>query len=270
MIRRVRMIILLILTVFYYGCATELEEVVMRPSTPPVRLVSLESEEIHAYFEVANVQEYQKLIPSAFGMPERPLCRVSVIDFYKMESGQPYLEVRVQILVTYKKAQSDHAILGWYYIDEPVTTEEALWGRFTGGFPKFVRKITFERSENKYIGTSYDRDGKTVALRLVLETNKTGLTPDETNFLETVSPMPAFTIHDGRVLEWAPIGGGYKVYGLERVWPSRYEVRLGNCSIEYLRDPRNYLQRLGIGKCITGYWLKPKIRIQLGVPTGGR
>jgi hypothetical protein len=54
-------------------------------------------------------------------------------------------------------------------------------GTFTGGFPKFLRKITFERYENKYIGTSYGRDGKTVAMRLILET-KIGLTPDEKGF----------------------------------------------------------------------------------------
>ena len=100
----VKKILILILMFLFYGCATESEEVVKRPSVPPVRLISLENEEIYAYFEVANIQEYQKLVPSIFSMPERPLCRVVVVDFYKMESGPPYLEVRIQILVKYKKS----------------------------------------------------------------------------------------------------------------------------------------------------------------------
>jgi hypothetical protein len=270
MIKFTKIIFLLILMFSYYGCATESEEVVKRPNTPPVRLIFLENEQIYAYFEVANIPEYQKLVPSIFSMPERPLCRVAVIDFYKMESGPPFLEVRIQILVKYKKSKSEKEILGWYYIEEPVTTEEALWGRFYGGFPKFLRKITLEKYENKYVGTSYGRDGKTVALRLILDIKKTGLTPDEEGFLDFISPMLAFTIEDGKVLEWGTAGGGrYKVYELEKALPRVYQVRFANCSIDYSKDPKNYLQRLGIGKCITAYWLKEKLRVQLGVPVGG-
>jgi hypothetical protein len=265
-----KIILILLLTLFYYGCATESEEIVKRPNTPPVRLIFLENEQIYAYFEVANIQEYQKLVPSIFSMPERPLCRVAVIDFYKMESGPPFVEVRINILVKYKKSQSEKEILAWYYIEEPVTTEEALWGRFTGGFPKFLRRITLERYENKYVGTSYGRDGKTVALKLILDIKKIGLTPDEEGFLNFISPMPALTIKDGKVLEWAAVGGGkYKVHEFQKALPRVFQVRFGNCSIEYSKDPKNYLRRLGIGKCITAYWLKEKSRVQLGVPVGG-
>jgi len=263
-------ILILILMLLLYGCATESEEVVKRPSTPPVRLIFLENEQLFAYFEVENIQEYKKLVPSIFSMPEKPLCRVVVIDFYKMESGPPFLEVRIQILVKYKKPQSGKEILAWYYIEEPVTTEEALWGRFYGGFPKFLRKITFERYENKYVGTSYGRDGKTAALKLTLDIKKTGLTPDEKGFLDFISPMPALTIKDGKVLEWGTAGfGKYKVHEFEKALPRVYQVRFANCSIDYSKDPKNYLQRLRIGKCITAYWLKEKLRVQLGVPVGG-
>jgi hypothetical protein len=270
MIKFAKIIFLLILMVSYFGCATESEEVVKRPNIPPVQLTFLENEQIWAYFEVGNIQEYQKLVPSIFSMPERPLCRVAVIDFYKMESGPPFLEVRIQILVKYKKSQSGKEILAWYYIEEPVTTEEALLGRFYGGFPKVLRKITLEKYENKYVGTSYDRDGITVALRLFLDMKKTGLTPDEKGFLDFILSTRALTIKDGKVLEWGTIGGGqYKVYEMEKVAPRVYQVRFANCSIDYSKDPKNYLQRLGIGKCITAYWLKEKLRFELGVPVGG-
>jgi len=92
MMKFAKIILILILTLFYYGCATESEEVVKRPNIPPVRSIFLENEQIYAYFEVTNIQEYKKLVPSVFSMPERPLCRVAVIDFYKMESAPPYLK----------------------------------------------------------------------------------------------------------------------------------------------------------------------------------
>jgi Acetoacetate decarboxylase (ADC) len=270
MIRLGRIIFLLILMFSYFGCVTESGEVVKRPNSPPVKLISLENEQIYAYFEAANIQEYQKLVPSIFSMPERPLCRVVIVDFYKMEAGPPFREVWIQILVKYKKSQNEKEMLAWYYIEEPVTTEEALWGRFTGGFPKFLRKITFERYENKYVGTSYGRDGKTIALRLVLDTKKTGLTADEETFLNFVSPMRALTIKDGKVLEWGTVGGGkYKVQEVEKVRPEVYQVRFATCSIDYSKDPENYLQRLDIGRCISAYWLRLKLRYQLGVPVEG-
>jgi hypothetical protein len=82
--------------------------------------------------------------------------------------------------------------------------------------------------------------------------------------------MRALTIKDGKVLEWGEIGGGRnKVYELEKALPKVYQVQFANGSIEYPKDPKNYFHRLGMGKCITAYWLKEKLRIQLGVPVGG-
>jgi hypothetical protein len=51
--------------------------------------------------------------------------------------------------------------------------------------------------------------------------------------------MRALTIKDGKVLEWGEVGRGkYKVYELEEALPRLYQVRFGNCSIEYSKDPR--------------------------------
>jgi hypothetical protein len=57
-------IIILVLMSFCYGCATDSEEVVKRPGVPRVRHIYLENEQIFAYFEVTNIQEYKKLVPS--------------------------------------------------------------------------------------------------------------------------------------------------------------------------------------------------------------
>lgn len=122
MVKFAKMILILILVIPYYGCTTDSEEVVKRLSVPRVRHIYLENEQIYAYFEVTNIQEYKKMVPSIFSMPERPLCRVAVIDFYKMESAPPYLKSKIDILVKYKKSQSEKEILAWYHLEMPVTT----------------------------------------------------------------------------------------------------------------------------------------------------
>jgi hypothetical protein len=249
-----KIILILILMFLFYGCATGSEEIVKRPSRPPVKHIYLELEEIFAYFEVTNIQEYQKLIPSIFSMPERPLCRVAVRDFYKMESAPPYVKSMIDILVKYKKSPSEKEIMVWYCLEMPVTTEDALWGRFLYGDPKVLRKVTFESYENKYVGTSYGRDGKTPTLKLILELKKAELTRDEKGFLDFVSPIPALTIKDDKVFWWA--GSKYKTYELEKVAPKSFKVKFGGCSLEYPKDPKNYLHRLGVGKFIIGYWSK--------------
>lgn len=261
MIKFAKIIFLFILMSSCYGCATESEEVVKPPSQPFVPHIYLEKELIVAYFEVTNITEYKKVVPNIFSMPERPLCRVSAVDYYKTEAGPPYLESIIEILVKYKKPQGGKEILAWYFLEVPVTTENALWGRFVSGFPKVLRKITFERYENKYVGTSYGRDGKTPALKLVLQLRKGDLTPDEKSFLDSILPFPSFTIKDGKVRNWGVFGGGkYKVYELEKVAPQIWNIKFGDCSIEYPNDPKNYLYRLGIGKFITGYWVRLKYR----------
>ena len=244
-----------------YGCATMSEEVVNRPSGPPPRFIYLEQESIIAYFEVTNINEYRRLIPSIFSMPERPLCRVAVVDYYKMESPAPYQESMIHILVKYRKSESEKEILTWYCLEMPVTTEEALWGRFIFGYPKVLRKVTLENQSPKYIGTSYSRDGKTPALKLILEMKPRELTPDERSFLDFISPESFVTIKEGKVFNWGSIK--YKTYELEKVAPQIWSIQFGDCSIEYPNDPKNYLNRLGLGKFITGFWLKQKYRYSL-------
>ena len=90
----------------------EEEEILQRPRLPPgVGPICLEQESIVAFFEVTDIDEYKKLIPNIFSMPERLVCRVEVINFYKTESRQPYLETAVTILVKFKKAMSGEEML---------------------------------------------------------------------------------------------------------------------------------------------------------------
>jgi hypothetical protein len=268
-------IILILLLVFpFYGYALEVEEeeILLRPRVPfGVVPIYLEQESIIAFFEVNDIDWYKKLIPSIFSMPDRPICRVEVVNFYKMESRPPYLEAAVTILVKFKKAMSGEEMLAWHFLGLSVTSEEALWGRISG-FPKVLRKVTLESDANKYLGISYARDGNTPTLKLTLELKKGKPTRDEKRFLDFVSPIPLLTIHTniipsamhGKVINRGVLGGGkYKIYELEKVAPQIWNIKFGDCSIEYPNDPNNYLARLGIGKYITGYWLKQKLRYKI-------
>ncbi len=246
-----------------YALETDKEELLLRPSQPYVEHIFLEQESISAYFEVTNIEEYQKMIPSIFTMPEKPLCLVKINNFYKMESAPPYLEAIVQILVRFKRPQSGEEISAWHFLGLSVTSEEALWGRI-GGYPKVLRKVTFENQANRYIGTSYAHDGQTPTLKLILQLGKSAPTPDEKRFLDFVSPIPGLTIKDGKAINRGVVGGGkYKIYELEKAAPQVWNIQFGDGTIEYPSVPNNYLSRLGIGKFITGFWLKQKARYKI-------
>ena len=265
MLRHAKFFLIFLLVYPFYGYALEIEreEILQRPSRPYVEHIFLEQELISAYFEVTRFDEYKNLIPSIFSMPEQPLCRVIINNFYKMESAPPYLEAVVQILVKFKKPQSGDEIPAWHYLGLSVTSEEALWGRI-GGYPKVLRKVTFENHGKTYIGISYARDGNTPALKLALELKKRRPTRDEKKFLDFVSPIPGLTIKGGRAINRGAIGGGkYSIYELENVAPQIWNIKFGDCRIEYPTDPNNYLSRLGTGKFITGYWLKQKYRYKI-------
>ena len=159
---------------------------------------------------------------------------------------------------------SGEEMLAWHFLGLSVTSEEALWGRISD-FPKVLRKVTLESDANKYLGISYARDGNTPTLKLTLELKKGKPTRDEKRFLDFVSPIPFLTIMHGKVFNRGVVGGGkYKIYELEKVAPQIWNIKFGDCSIEYPNDPNNYLARLGIRKCITGYcWLKQKLRYKI-------
>jgi len=266
-IRFFELILVFILLLPLSGHTLEIakKELLLRPSAPRVDHVFLERESITAFFEITNIDGYKELIPNIFSMPERPLCRVEVINFYKMESAPPYREAALTILVKFKNPKSGLEMPAWHFLGLTVTSGEALWGRL-GGFPKVLRKVTLERDADKYVGISYSRDGNTPALKLTLEVTKGEPTRDEKRFLDFVTPIEALTIlRDGRVINRGsgPGGGKYKIYEFDKISPNVWNIRFGVCSIEYPNDPNNYLARLGIGKSITGYWLRQKSRFKI-------
>jgi hypothetical protein len=113
-----RITLILVLTSFLSACPrhpqTQAQTTPQNLSGP---LVYLESDRIGAFFEVRNLEEYQKLIPKIFKMPERALCQVSFVDNYRMENGPVYLLSSLSILVSHE------GTLGWYILTMPETHE---------------------------------------------------------------------------------------------------------------------------------------------------
>jgi hypothetical protein len=262
MLRYAKFFLILLLAYPFDGYALEMEreEILQRPSRPYVEHIFLEQESISAYFEVTHIDEYKNLIPSIFSMPEKPLCMVKINNFYKMESP-PILRPFPDTCQFRRPQVGRNTCLAFPQVVSP--SEEALWGRFAG-YPKVLRKVTFENHANKYIGTSYTRDGNAPTLKLTLELKKAKLTRDEKRFMDFVSPIPGLTVKGGKVINRGVVGGGkYKIYELEDVAPQIWNIKFGDCTIEYPSDPNNYLHRLGIGKFITGFWLKQKVRYKI-------
>jgi hypothetical protein len=211
--------------------------------------VYLESDRICAFFEVQNLTEYQKLVPRIFKIPEKPLCQIYFADNYKMENGPTYLLSSVSILVSHE------ASLGWYILTMPETHEDPVWrGVFYWGYPKIVRNVTLENGKDRYVGTSYEEDGKTPEFRLILNAKKTPLALPEKQFLDFISPIPSLTVKNGKVHKWG--GSQHPIYNLEKVAPRIWKIKLGESSVEYPNGPKNLLNRLNLGRCITGYWGK--------------
>jgi hypothetical protein len=252
-----RLLLSLILLWGLAGCTTHWEaqhEKTSQKYEGPV--FWLESDRICAFFEVQNVKEYQELIPKIFKMPERPLCQITVADNYKMENGPTYLLSSISILVSHE------ASLGWYVLTMPETHElpvrrgVTLWG-----YPKIVRNVTLESAEDTYVGTSYEKDGKTPEFTLTLNVKKTPLESEEKQFFDFIAPIPLLTIKAGKVLRFG--GGQQPVYNLEKQAPRVWKIKLGEGSVAYPNDPKNLLNRLSVGRCITGYWGNMKYRYSL-------
>lgn len=216
-----------------------------------------EQESIVAYFEATRLDEYRRVLPAVFAMPERPLVRVSVIDFYEMVNGAAYLESVIALAAVHEGRS------GWFVVTMPVTNGDSCYGgRSAWGYPKVVRRITLEKGLDRYVGVSYAPGGRVPEFRLTLDA-AAGAPGDEAHeVLRHVAPMVgSFTLKDGRVLRFG--AGGRPAYDLERAAPSVWKVWLGRPTLEFPREPDNLLQRLGTGRALAGYWVRQRARYSI-------
>jgi len=210
-----------------------------------------ESDFIRGYFEPANLAAYRLAVPAPFTMPPRPMVRVSVLDYFGMSSGPVYLESEVSVLVLHEGQP------GWFVLTMPVTDGDACaGGRYALGTPKVVRRITMERSADRYVGTSYARGGRAPEFALSMDVRQ----PSEPalEVLRFVYPFPDYYFLRQQVVKV----GGLRTSAdkLESSAPAIWKVRLGEARLEHPHETENLLQRLGVGAPLAGYWGRLKFR----------
>ena len=223
-----------------------------RRFTPPI--VYTESDFIRVYFEAADPAAYRRAIPEPFTAPPRPLVRVSVLDFYKMENGPIYLESEVSVLALHEGRP------GWVVLTMPVTDGDACaGGRNALGTPKVMRRVTLERGASAYVGTSYARGGRTKDFTLNVDVAEPGDAARE--ILRMVAPYPDYNLLNGRVMTY----GGLRrpVYELEDTAPGIWKVRLGEGRLDFPHEPQSLLHRLGVGKPLAAYWARLSYRFSI-------
>ena len=223
-----------------------------RRYTPPI--VYAESDFIRVYFEATDPATYRRAIPEPFTMPPRPLVRVSVLDFYGMENGPRYRESEISVLALHEGRP------GWVVLTMPVTDGDACaGGRNALGTPKVMRRVTLERADTHYVGTSYARGGRTSEFKLQLEIAEPGAAARE--LLRFVAPFPDYNLLNGRVMTY----GGLRqpAYELEEAAPGIWKVRLGEGRLDYPREPQSLLHRLGVGQPLAAYWGQLRYRYSI-------
>ncbi|HBH02822.1 MAG TPA: hypothetical protein DDZ42_13030 [Candidatus Rokubacteria bacterium] len=220
------------------------------------RFVYQEQHLIRAYFEAADPAAYRRAIPPAFAVPERPLVRVTVLDFYAMASGPTYRESEVSVLALHEGEP------GWVVLTMPVTDGDSCGGgRSTWGYPKVVRRVTLEGGPDRYVGVSYAPGGRAPELTLTLELAGAAPGEDAREVLRFVSPFPSLTLRAGRVMRFG--GDRRPAWELERAAPDVYRVRLGHARLEVSREPDTLLRRLGVGRPLAAYWARVRARYSI-------
>src|SRR5712692_7531835 len=210
-----------------------------------------ESDYIRAFFEPGDLAAYRQAILSPLVMPERPLVRVSVIDFYKMAYGSTYLESEISLMALHGHQP------GWFLLTMPLTDGDAcLGGRTRLGTPKVMRRVTLARGANRYVGTSFGWGGRAPDFTLTVDV---GERDEAGRDVLRFALLPYLTLLGGRVLQF----GGF-TRSLEEVERAGIlTLRHGQARLEFPREPANLLHRLGVGRPLAAHWARLRLRYSI-------
>jgi hypothetical protein len=211
-----------------------------------------ESDYIRGYFEPTNLAAYQQALPRPFGMPARPLIRIAFLDFYDMAQGPTYLETEVAIL------GMDGTQPGWVVLTLPVTNGPAcIGGRDLFGLAKVMRRISFTRAPDRYVGTLYTRGAEKVDFTLTVEMNDPGAAARE--FLRQYGVYPQFGLLNGKVLRFGGSGTSFA----ELAARGDYQIKLGTARLDVSPDPTSLANRLGIGAPLAAHWSRMRAKYSI-------
>ena len=223
-----------------------------RRFTPPI--VYLENDFIRTYLAPADLAAYRRALPAMLAMPPRPLIRVSVLHFSRMENGPVYHESEVSVLALHEGQP------GWFVLTMPVTDGDACaGGRSALGTPKVMRRITLERGVDRYVGTSYAPGGRSPDFTLTLDVGEPAEAAREV--LRFATPFPDFYLLQGRIVR---VGGlPAPLEDMARAAPGIWTVKLGEGRLAFAHGPESLLQRLGVGPPMASYWARMRYRFSI-------
>jgi hypothetical protein len=211
-----------------------------------------ESDYIRGYFEPTNLAAYRQALPVPFTMPARPLIRIAFLDFYDMAQGPTYLETEVAIL------GMDGTQPGWVVLTLPVTNGPAcIGGRDLFGLAKVMRRISFVRAADRYVGTLYTRGAEKVDFTLTVAIGEPGAAARE--LLRQYGVYPQFGLLKGKVLRFGGSGTSFT----ELAARGDYQIKLGTARLDVSPDPSSLVNRLGVGAPVAAHWSRIRVKYSI-------
>jgi hypothetical protein len=233
-------ILLPIVFLFALGCSSALTQKPIEPSEPPYTYHEFDG--IVVFYKTQDLAIYRELLPTVFEMPDEPLIRTFVIDYYKMDKAtQPYREAAVYLLAKYAGKPA------WHCVTMPVTSDEArIGGIYYLGYPKIMGDVALKRSRTTYTGR-LKLKGKTV-MTITLEAKGHTITSEEKEWFEKVKAIPQLNILDGKIYQ-PRFGSGVSDKTLPEIaamYPDKLQLEVGKA--ELFLDPAaaaGHSERLG-------------------------
>jgi hypothetical protein len=227
----------LLLFVVAGGCSSTLTQEQSEP-----RYTYHEFDGIVVFYKTRDVAIYRELLPTVFEMPDEPLVRAFVIDYYKMDKAtEPYREAAVYLLAKYDGKPS------WHCVTMPVTSDDArIGGIYYLGYPKIMGDVTLQRSRSAYTG-QLNLQGKAV-MTITLEAKGHMVTSEERQWFEKLKAIPSLNILNGKVYEprFGSGSGERTLLEIAETYPDKFQLKVGTARL--FMDPAaagGHSERLG-------------------------
>jgi hypothetical protein len=184
---------------------------------------------IFTAYEPQDLKLYRQILPKEFGMPDRPIAALFVVDYVKVVPlpMTPYLEAMVALSCKYEGEET------WHVVTMPVTSRVACAGGRSLGFPKYVAdRIVLENNGDNWEGIVIHEDITRMKLEFTPGLTRE-LTPYEKEFLDGRASRLEAPIY-----QLVPPGIGPGIYRIhmKEVVSSRWEKKAGMVKMTISHD----------------------------------
>jgi hypothetical protein len=220
--RRMLLFPVLFLLVFAGGCSSTLTQAQSEP-----RYTYHEFDGIVVFYKPRDLAAYRALLPKVFEMPDEPLVRAFVIDYYKMDKAtEPYQEAAVYLLAQYDGKPS------WHCVTMPVTSDDArLGGIYYLGYPKIMGNVTLKRNSPLYVG-QLRLNRKTVMI-INFDAKDHTITNEEKEWFEKLKTIPQLNILNEKVYEprFGSDSGERTLLEIAEMYPEKFQLKVGSAKL---------------------------------------